>query len=175
MRIQREMASALLLLFPCLLAVRIHAQEKKISQNELPAVVREAFTRAYPHANIRGTSMEVEKGVTYYEIESLDGTQSRDILYRADGTVAEIEEAVAAGSLPGPVKSAVGKEFAGAKIAKAEKVTKGTAVSYEVHLSQGSKTGSIVVDPSGKILTKSPLKEMKVKEEYEEEEEEEED
>jgi len=170
MRIQRGTASAMVLLLACLIASGARAQERKIGQGELPGAVRESFAKAYPRATIRGTSMEVEKGVTYYEIESLDGAQARDILYRADGTVAEIEEAVAAGALPPAVKTAVGKEFAGAKIAKAEKVTKGSAVSYEVHLSQGSKKGSIVVDPSGKVLRKSPLRDTKEKEEDEEEE-----
>ena len=74
--------------------------------------------------------------------------------------------------LPAPVKAAVGKEFAKAKIAKAEKVTKGTAVTYELHLTLGAKKGSIVVDPSGKVLEKTPLK---VKEENAEKEGEEED
>ena len=105
----------------------------------------------------------------------MDGTQARDILYLADGTVAEVEEAVAAGALPGAVKTAVGMEFARAKIVKAERTTKGTGISYEVHVSLGSEKGSIVVDPSGKVLEKNPLKVKKEQTEKEEEAEEEDD
>jgi hypothetical protein len=117
----------------------------------------------------------VESGKTYFELESVDGTQSRDVLYLADGTVAEVEEAVPAGALPGAVTSAVGKEFAKAKITKAEKSTRGTDISYEVHVSLGSKRGSIVLDPSGKVLEKNPLKVKKEKTEKEGSEDEEDD
>jgi hypothetical protein len=176
MRIQRVLSTGFLLLLSCLLASpAVPAQEKKISRKDVPAAVLSAFARAYPHAKIRGTSTEVEKGTTYYEIESVDGTQARDLLYLADGTVAEIEEVVAASALPAPVKTAVGNEFAKAKIAKAEKVTKGTDVSYEVHVTLGSKKGSVIVDASGKVLEKTPLKVKKEKTEKEETEEEEDD
>jgi hypothetical protein len=176
MRNQRVLSTVFLLLLPCLLpAPSAHAQEKKIGKKDLPPAVLAAFEKAYPHAKVRGTSTEVEKGTTYFEIESLDGTQARDILYLADGTVAEIEEVVGAGELPAPVKTAVGEEFAKAKIVKAERTTKGTEISYEVHVSLGGKKGSIVVDPSGKVLEKNPLKAAKKKTENEEAGEEEDD
>jgi len=56
----------------------------------LPAAVLDAFKTAYPKAVIKGTSKETEKGVTYYEIESVDGKLNRDLLYTADGKAAEI-------------------------------------------------------------------------------------
>src|SRR5271169_2685349 len=122
MRTHRVLSTVFLLLLPCLLpAPSAHAQEKKIGKNDLPRAVLAAFEKAYPHAKVRGTSTEVEKGTTYFEIESLDGTQARDILYLADGTVAEIEEVVGASELPAPVKTAVGEEFAKAKTSKAER------------------------------------------------------
>ncbi len=172
MRVQRVVLPAILfLLTETLITPGLTAQERKIGRKEVPAAVLAAFGKVYPHARIRGTSTEVEKGTTYYEIESLDGTQVRDILYLADGTAAEIEEVVAPGALPAPVKAAVGKEFAKAGIAKAEKVTKESDVSYEVHVSLGLKKGSILVDPSGKILEKNPLRLKKEETEKEEEEE----
>jgi hypothetical protein len=177
MRIQPLFPAALLLLLLAGLPVssRLSAQEKKISKKDVPPPVLTAFEKAYPHATIRGTSTEVENGKTYFEIESMDGTRSRDILYNVDGTVAEIEEVVAVGTLPEAVRTAVGKEFPKAKIAKAERTTKGTDVSYEVHVSLGSNKGSVVVDPSGKVLEKDPLKVKKEKTEKEEEGEEEDD
>ena len=158
------------LIFP-----RVAAQEKKISKKDVPSAVLAAFDKAYPHAKIRGTSTEVENGRTYFEIESVDGTQARDILYNEDGTVAEVEEIISPGALPAQVKTAVAKEFAKAKIVKVEKTTRGTGVSYEVHVSLGLKKGSIAVDPSGNVLEKNPLKMKKEKAEKEEEVEEEDD
>ena len=164
MRNQRfVLFAALLVLAAAVAPSRLPAQEKKISRKDVPPAVLAAFEKAYPHAKIRGTSTEVESGKTYFELESVDGTQSRDVLYLADGTVAEVEEAVPAGALPGAVTSAVGKEFAKAKITKAEKSIRGTDISYEVHVSLGSKRGSIVLDPSGKVLEKNPLKVKKEK------------
>ncbi len=51
------------------------AQEKKISKNDLPDAVVKSFQAKYPKAEIKGTSVEKENGHTYYEIESMDGTQ----------------------------------------------------------------------------------------------------
>ncbi|MCX6561361.1 MAG: hypothetical protein NTZ26_12710, partial [Candidatus Aminicenantes bacterium] len=39
----------------------------------LPPAVLKAFQAAYPKAVIKGASKEVEKGVTQYEVESVDG------------------------------------------------------------------------------------------------------
>jgi hypothetical protein len=176
MRIHHMVPAALILLLPGLTASpRTSAQEKKINRKDLPAAVLEAFQKSYPKAVIKGTSTEVEKGKKYFEIESLDGTQARDILYLADGTVAEIEESVSAADLPGPVTSAIAVEMPKAKISKAERVQKGADFSYEVHVKLGSKTGSIVLDGSGKVLEKSPMKAQKEKKEKEENEEEEDD
>ena len=179
MRIRNMIPLAFILLLPGLAASpRASAQEKKISKKEVPAAVLEAFQKSYPRAVIKGTSTEVEKGKTYYEIESLDGAQARDILYLADGTVAEIEEVISPRALPGPVTTAISNEFGKPLISKAERVQKGAGLSYEVHVKLGSKTGSIVVNDSGKVLEKNPLKvrkEKKEKEENEENEEEEDD
>jgi hypothetical protein len=174
MRNQRfGVIAALLVLAATAAAPPLIAQEKKIGKKDVPPAVLAAFEKAYPHAKIRGTSTEVESGKTYFEIESMDGSRARDILYLADGTVSEIEEVVATGTLPEAVKTAIGREFARAKIVKAERTTKGTEISYEVHVSLGSKKGSIVVDPSGKVLEKNPLKVKKEETEKEEEGEEE--
>lgn len=172
MRIKRLLSIALAIVLSGLfITPALPAQEKKIGTKDLPAAVLAAFTKAYPHARIKGASTEVEKGTTYYEIESMDGTQARDILYLADGTATEIEEVVLPAALPVPVKTAVTAEFAKVKISKAERVQRGAEFSYEVHVKLGSKSGSIVVSDSGKVLEKSPLKVKKEKKENEEEEE----
>ncbi|HTY57490.1 MAG TPA: PepSY-like domain-containing protein [Bacteroidota bacterium] len=176
MRRHRILSPARILLIAALISPSAApAQEKKISKKEVPAAVLEAFAKSYPHAKIRGTSTEMEKGTRYYEIESMDGTQARDILYLADGTASEVEEVVSPASLPDKVKGAVAKEFAGAKIVKAEKSMKGNDMSYEIHVTAGGKRGSIVVSPAGAVLEKSALKAKKEKKETEEKDDEEDD
>ncbi|MGA9363002.1 MAG: PepSY-like domain-containing protein [Bacteroidota bacterium] len=128
------------------------AGEKKISKKELPDSVRTAFGKAYPHAKILGTSKEVEEGETLYEIESVDGTTHRDLLYKADGTVVEVEETVALSDLPEHVKATIQKESSGKKISKIEKLIHGQTVEYEIHMVTGKKKHELLVDSEGKVV-----------------------
>jgi hypothetical protein len=159
-----------LCLTACMVSVpvrRCAAQEKKIAKKDVPSAVISAFEKAYPKAVVKGFAREVEKGKTYYEIESMDGKTGRDILYLADGTVAEVEETVAPPDLPGPVRDAVAAKYPQGKIVKAEKTTRGAEVSYEMRLTSGKGKVNLKVDASGKILkehkatSKKPEKEEK--------------
>jgi DNA-binding beta-propeller fold protein YncE len=128
-------------------------QEKALkSKTDLPAAILDAFKTAYPKAVIKGLSKETEKGVTYYEVESVDGLMNRDLLYTADGKVVEIEESVAPGALPAPVKQAVAKAYPGAKIVKAEEMTKDGQKLYELQVKTKDKTSEVTVGPDGKIV-----------------------
>jgi hypothetical protein len=133
-------------------AVASHAGEKKISRKQLPAPVLKAFESAYPKATIKGQAVETEKGVKYYEIESVDGQTNRDLLYTADGKVAEIEETMDLGSLPEVMKNALDKKYPHGKLVRAEKVTRDTSVTYEVQLKVGKKVHGVSLDASGNIL-----------------------
>lgn len=137
-----------------LLVLTVVAQEKKISKKDVPATVIAAFEKAYPKATVKGCAMEVENGTTYYEIESIDGKTKRDLLYLPDGTVAEIEQGVAVADLPAAVRAAINKEYPKGKIEKAEKTTKGSAVTYEMKIVSGKSRVEFVVDPAGKIVKK---------------------
>jgi len=129
-----------------------NAKDKKITKKQLPAAVLTAFQTAYPHATIKGQSIETEKGKKFYEIESVDGKIYRDLLYTADGKVYEIEETVAAETLPAEVKSTLTKEYPTGKIVKAERVTHDSSVTYEIHLKVGKKKTGVTLDLQGKIL-----------------------
>jgi hypothetical protein len=148
---------------------KAEAGEKKIAKKDLPAPVMAAFQKAYPKATIKGASTEVEEGKTYYEIESLDGKVKRDLLYLADGTVAEIEETVSPADLPPQVKAAVTDKYPKGKIGKAEMVTRGAVAAYEVVVKSGKTTVEMSIDPAGKVLKE---KKAAVKKEGKEEKEE---
>src|SRR2546422_1513851 len=90
-----------------LFALSAAAQEKKITAKQVPAAVITAFKNSYPNATIRGYAWEKEHGKVFYEIESLEGTTHRDVLYNPDGTVAEIEESIAATDLPAAAQEAI--------------------------------------------------------------------
>lgn len=146
--------AALVAMAASLLAISAVAQEKKITAKDVPAAVMSAFKTAYPNATIRGYAREKENGKTFYEIESREGTVSRDVLYNPDGTVAEIEESLAATDLPAEVQQSMKEKFPKAAITKAEKTSAGDKVSYEVVARQGKKRFTIEFDASGKVLSK---------------------
>src|SRR2546423_15574910 len=88
-----------------LLSFSASAQERKITAKQVPAAVIAAFKASYPNATIRGYAQEKENGKVFYEIESREGTTQRDVLYNSDGTVAELEEAVAFTDLPAAARA----------------------------------------------------------------------
>jgi hypothetical protein len=118
----------------------------------LPPAVLDAFQKAYPKAVIRGASKETEKGVTYYEVESVDGKMNRDLLYTADGKTVEIEETVVPGALPSAVLKSLDKAYPGCKIVKAEDLTKGGQKLFELQIVVKGKTMGVTLDPTGKII-----------------------
>ena len=131
------------------------AQEKKITARQVPAAVITAFKTSYPNAAIRGYAQEKENGKVFYEIESREGTTQRDILYNADGTVAEIEESIAAADLPAAAQEAIHEKYPKAVIVLAEKTTAGDRVGYEVVARQGKRRITMEFDADGKVLSKS--------------------
>lgn len=144
---------ALLVLFA--LSVEAGAKEKKITKKDVPSAVISTFTKAYPKAEVKGYSTETENGKTYYEVESMHGKMSLDVSYLADGTATEIEEGVAAKDLPNPVMGAVKAKYPKGKIAKAEKKTADTIVTYEIKVKTGKTHARLEVDPAGKIIKES--------------------
>jgi hypothetical protein len=115
----------------------------------LPAPILAAFQAAYPHATIRSAAEEKENGKVVWEVESTDGGLRRDLLYSPDGTVVEIEEEVPSAQLPEPVTAAVKARYPAARVVKAERVTRGAKVSYELQLAGAAKK-EIALTPDGK-------------------------
>jgi putative PepSY-like beta-lactamase-inhibitor len=132
----------------------VFSQERKIREKDVPPAVIAAFKSAYPNATVRGYAKEKEKGKLFYEIESKDGATMRDLLYHPDGTVAEIEETIAAGDLPVEAQQLIKAKYPRGVVGRAEKVTEGTAIKYEVSIRNGQRRTSLAFDADGKLLTK---------------------
>lgn len=130
------------------------AQESKIKEKDVPPAVLAAFKSAYPNATIRGLAKEKEKGKLFYEIESKDGATMRDLLYNPDGTVAEIEETIAATDLPTEAQQIIKSKYPKGVVSRAEKVTEGNTIKYEVSIRNGKKRTGLAFDADGKLLTK---------------------
>ncbi len=155
-RTSRVLAVALTALL--LGAVIIPTQAARSAEKEnvsAPEAVLVAFHKAYPSAKISDVSAERKDSVTYYEIESMDGAQRRDLLYLADGTVFEMEEAIAVDSLPDVVTRALKIEYPSGRLQKAERITRGKVIEYEVTMENDESNLEFLVDSSGTIKSQA--------------------
>jgi hypothetical protein len=135
------------------------AKSDKNANNEAkaPEAVLTAFQKAYPKATIIDISQETKEGKIYYEIESKDGGQRRDLLYLADGKVFEMEEAIKVADLPKEITSGLSAEFPKGEPKKAEKITRGSTIQYEVLLENGENNLEVLVDSGGKIISQASV------------------
>ncbi|MGP0068871.1 MAG: PepSY-like domain-containing protein [Isosphaeraceae bacterium] len=125
------------------------ADEEKVPFDKLPAAVQKAIKRKFPKAEFEGASKEVEDGKTIYEVELEIKDRAVDVAMKADGTILEIEKEIPVDQLPKAVRKKLAAKYPGAKIEKAEEVTKGEdgPVTYEVAISQ-----EVVLTAKGKIV-----------------------
>lgn len=114
----------------------------------LPPAILAAFRATYPAATITHVQKGREHGTVVREVESTDGGRGRDLLYDLHGTVVELEEGIPVVELPAAVSDAVSRRYPKAVIVKAEKVTRGRAVSYELEL-KGASVRTLQLTPEG--------------------------
>jgi uncharacterized membrane protein YkoI len=136
-----------------LLAATIAAQEKKIKRSDLPPAVEKTVAAQSQGATLRGFSEEQENGQTCYEAKLLVGNHKKDILIDANGAIVEVEEEVAADTLPQEVRDGLNAQASGGKLLKVEAITKhDKLVAYEARVLKGGKKTEVEVGPDGKPL-----------------------
>jgi hypothetical protein len=131
-------------------ASSVSAQEQEIPCDGVPDAVRAAFEKAYPKATVNACAQEVEAGETVYEIASKEGGTGRDVLFRADGGLILVEETVALGDVPDPVRQALHDGYPDGEVTLAEKIMRDAAVLYEFRVKGRGGLEEIVFDGSGK-------------------------
>lgn len=136
-------------------------EEKKLTEQQVPKPVLEAFHTAYPQA--LGVKYEEDKvaGKTVYEVEFKDQGVEREATYAAEGTLIETEEDIKPDALPAAVTEALKKAHPHATLKEAEKLMKpdGSVSGYEVEIKDGKKEVEIHLDAAGKILKTETEKE----------------
>ncbi|HWC73730.1 MAG TPA: hypothetical protein VG454_07305 [Gemmatimonadales bacterium] len=139
------------------IATQVKAQEKerekKLKHSDLPTAVRKTADEQSKGATVVGYSQETENGTVEYEVAMTKNGHNRDVSIAADGSILEIEEAVALDSLPAAVRDGLRQLAGSGKITKVESITKKDAVvAYEAHVSTNGKKSEIQVGPDGKPL-----------------------
>ena len=138
-----------------LVASGVFAAEKRVKMESLPPAVQKTVQEQAKGATIRGLSIEIEDGKTFYEAELKVNGHNKDVLIDPAGSVVEVEEEVALDSLPPAVKDAIQKRAAKGQIVLVESVSKNDAVvAYEAKIKTAGKTSEVKVNPDG-----SPAKE----------------
>jgi uncharacterized membrane protein YkoI len=138
------------------LASVVTAQAGQIPKDKVPAPVVQAFAKSYPNAVVKAYSVENEHGKLLFEVESMDGASSRDVTYAADGTMVEMEEGMQPSDLPEAVAKAVALKYPKGRVVKAERLTRGQLVGYEIKISSGGKKVEMTLDANG--LAPQPAK-----------------
>ena len=128
------------------------AAGKPVKMKDLPPAVQRTVQEQSKGATLRGLSTEVEHGKTIYEVEMTVNGRGKDVSMDASGTVIEVEEEVALGSIPAAARTAIEKAAAGGKIAKVEKVTRGKEIAYEAALRKYGKRSEVRVSADGSML-----------------------
>jgi hypothetical protein len=106
--------------------------EKKIKMKDLPPAVRQAVMEQSKGATLRGLSMELDKGKTYYEAQLTVNGHNRDIEFDANGRVVEIEEAIKIEDVPASAQAALLTIAGTGKVERVESLTRnGQIVGYE--------------------------------------------
>src|SRR5262245_19332596 len=115
---------AVLCLFLFLSLTAIHAQERKITREHLPAAVEKTVAKQSKGATINGFSTEMEKGQRFYEMALTVNGHRKDILMDKDGKIVEVEEEVSMDSLPATVQEALRRAARRGTIIRVESLTK---------------------------------------------------
>jgi uncharacterized membrane protein YkoI len=131
-----------------LLLSSLVAAEKKIQAKDLPPAVQKAVQAEVRGGTIKGYAREVDNGKTMFEVETMRNGHSRDLLFDANGTLVQVEEAMSFESVPGAVKSAL--ESRG-RVLKVEQVTRGSSVTYEGVVQKNGKKSEVAVTADGMV------------------------
>lgn len=117
-----------------LCAATAFSAETKVKMESLPAAVQAAIKSQLKDATILGITSEKENGKTTYEVETKLAGKGRDVTFDQKGAVVETEDEVDINSIPAAAKAALQKRASTGTITKVEKITEGSAVSYEAEI-----------------------------------------
>jgi threonine dehydrogenase-like Zn-dependent dehydrogenase len=124
--------------------------ESRVPCNTLPARVLSRAKSEAGDATIRGCVKDKENGKVTYEVETLKDGKSRDFVLDASGSVIEVEQEVAGGSVPAAVSDAIARAAQGGRVGKIESVTRGGAIaSYETTITRNGQRREVAFSPLG--------------------------
>jgi uncharacterized membrane protein YkoI len=132
-----------------------------LQSDKIPQAVTDSLKTRFPMAEIQKWTEETEEGVVVYDIEFTQEGKKFEADIKADGTLANWEEAIETKDLPEAVSQAVETKYPGSTIREIMQITNvsdGTEAleGYEIVLqTPDMKEVEVTLDPDGKILEDS--------------------
>jgi len=124
-----------------------------IGQADLPAAVQSALAKDKPaNAVFRGFERETIDGKTFYEVQMTVDGKGREILYRPDGSIAEVEQQPTIDEIPAPARDAIRKAVGQGSLRKVDIITRGKRTLYEGELLLNGKNSQLRVDAQGRLV-----------------------
>jgi uncharacterized membrane protein YkoI len=134
-----------------LCAALSHAAETKVNLAEVPPAAQKTIKEKMKGGKLKRIVKDTSKGAPTYEAELTFAGRAKDISVDENGSVIEIEEAVALSTLPKPAKAAIEKAAEGGRVKSVEAISRGGSVEvYEATIKKGRKKSEVRVDPTGK-------------------------
>jgi uncharacterized membrane protein YkoI len=129
-------------------------EEKKLTEQQVPKDVKQAFQKAYPDAKDVKYKEEISDGKVFFEIEFKQKSKEFEALYTAEGILIETEEEIKITEIPAHIVQIIRNDYPKAQLKEAEKILKpdGAISGYELEIEDGKKEVKLELDPSGKIL-----------------------
>ncbi len=142
----------LLLLCAATMSNFAFAQDKKISNDQVPGAVSSAFKAKFP--TVADAKWEME-GTNYEACFKQNGSEV-SANFDKDGNWLETETEIKVSELPPAVQTTIHKEFADYKVKEASKVQSAKNGScYEAEISKDKETLDVMINSDGKLLSKT--------------------
>ncbi len=127
---------------------------KPVASSEIPPTVATAFRETYPNAALVSATWVERNAETCIKLHTLEGTKTRDLLYRLSGELIEMAETILPIALPEAVKETIHEEFSRAEILSAKRLVSAAPTLYEVTLSLGAEKETLIYDAKGVLVRK---------------------
>jgi hypothetical protein len=129
--------------FALALGATAFAEEKKITEAEVPRPVLDKVKKKYPTARMTAFELETENGKSSYEVKLSDGARQLEVVCAPDGKILAEEEKIGIDAVPEKVRQALKTtKYASWTFQHAERVTtheKLDAPSYEIKVLNGNR------------------------------------
>ena len=121
------------------------ANAQKVSDKEVPTVVKSALQKSYPNAK----EIKWEKEKANYEAEFEVNETDYSLLMDVSGNILETEIEIKVDALPANAKDYISKNYAGQKIKETAKITDSKGVvTYEAEV----KGKDLIFDKNGNFI-----------------------